>query len=67
MFCSVCYCLANKARICFVENTSAKPLCFTSSTMFLSILGDTNKEVVILKQIILLALNSILVLLLFIF
>ena len=33
--------------------------CF-SSTMFLSILGDTNKEVVILKQIyILLALNSI--------
>ena len=66
MFCSVCYCLANKARICVVENTSAKPLCF-SSTMFLSILGDTNKEVVILKQIILLALNSILVLLLFIF
>ena len=33
--CSVCYCLANKARIFVVENTNAKPLCF-SSTIFLS-------------------------------
>ena len=35
MFCSVCYCLANKASIFVVENTTAKPLCF-SSTIYLS-------------------------------